>query len=397
VVQPNTEGFLDSVREVCSQVWGQEALEGSEIETKHLTLGITNQLFAVFVKPKKQGASPKSMLIRIFGAEGIIDRSIENALFASLAAVGIAPGYLGRFANGRCEEFLDGWANLGNADIRKPNISRVVAAKLAEVHAFSVPPPLQKHFDSTCSGVWSQLGSWIDVLEKTPVQDEAIADSLNQFYDKYFGGTGFPTLRARVKQLQEMAPKDAQIVFSHNDLLAFNIMRRCSNVTEGQDGVDDAETEARSNPSGASRDEELGLSDIKLIDYEYGCYNYRGFDVANHFCEWAGGSDDAKPLYEHFPTPEQQRLFCESYIDACAALGIQSRDRVKLDSSDSELEQAESELDKLLREVSFFVQVVHIYWTVWALNQARDEGIEGFDYISYAHRRFSEGLRRRTM
>jgi thiamine kinase-like enzyme len=26
--------------------------------------------------------------------------------------------------------------------------------------------------------------------------------------------------------------------------------------------------------------------DLFFIDYEYGCYNYRGFDFGNHFCEW---------------------------------------------------------------------------------------------------------------
>ncbi len=27
-----------------------------------------------------------------------------------------------------------------------------------------------------------------------------------------------------------------------------------------------------------------------IIDYEYACYNQRGFDIANHFCEWAAGN-----------------------------------------------------------------------------------------------------------
>lgn len=25
---------------------------------------------------------------------------------------------------------------------------------------------------------------------------------------------------------------------------------------------------------------------LLLIDYEYANYNYRGFDIGNHFCEW---------------------------------------------------------------------------------------------------------------
>lgn len=25
---------------------------------------------------------------------------------------------------------------------------------------------------------------------------------------------------------------------------------------------------------------------LRIIDFEYGSYNYRGFDFGNHFCEW---------------------------------------------------------------------------------------------------------------
>ncbi len=30
--------------------------------------------------------------------------------------------------------------------------------------------------------------------------------------------------------------------------------------------------------------------ELKLIDFEYGGPNYRAFDIANHFNEWAGGT-----------------------------------------------------------------------------------------------------------
>lgn len=48
------------------------------------------------------------------------------------------------------------------------------------------------------------------------------------------------------------------VVFSHNDMQEGNILIRQNS----------AKTE------------------LVVIDFEYCSYNYRGFDVANHFCEW---------------------------------------------------------------------------------------------------------------
>ena len=48
------------------------------------------------------------------------------------------------------------------------------------------------------------------------------------------------------------------IVFSHQDLL-------CGNILHAE-----------------------GWERVQFIDFEYGGYNLRGFDIANHFCEYAG-------------------------------------------------------------------------------------------------------------
>lgn len=430
VVHPNTDDFAAEVREVCRLLVEDSALEQADVSTKQLTLGITNQLFVVSVHTKSEGELKQRFLMRIFGAEGIIDRTIENRLFASLAEVGIAPGYLGRFANGRCEEFLDGWKNLGHADIRKPTLSPHIAAKLAEVHSFTVPAPLNEHFDSTRSGVWAQLKLWVDVLEKSPVSDSEVAAGIKSFAEKYFGGDGFPTLRSWICQLENEAPATAPVCFCHNDLLAFNIMRRLK-PTSSEDIAPTKDSAEASPPredddntlpeeTQGSQPEEIpapGPRDIQLIDFEYGCYNYRGFDVANHFCEWAGGSDDAKPLYEFFPSNEQQLLFCSAYLQARQTMAASAPsssartaptpiDRGGAGKSTAEVGSSpvvpsssidERELLSLLQEVRFFVPVVHVYWTVWALNQARDEGVDDFDFLLYAHNRYNEALRRNIL
>jgi ethanolamine kinase len=62
------------------------------------------------------------------------------------------------------------------------------------------------------------------------------------------------------------------LVFGHNDLLSGNIL------IMQQPGFDPA------NPDRDGR--------IVFIDYEYGAYTYRDFDIGNHFTEYAGFEGD---------------------------------------------------------------------------------------------------------
>ena len=58
--------------------------------------------------------------------------------------------------------------------------------------------------------------------------------------------------------------------------------------------------------SAVTREEKL-----VIIDFEYCSYNYRGFDVANHFCEWMYDyTFDKYPKFSYnpaaMPSVEQQ-------------------------------------------------------------------------------------------
>lgn len=39
---------------------------------------------------------------------------------------------------------------------------------------------------------------------------------------------------------------------------------------------------------------------LVLIDLEYACWSYRGFDLGNHFCEWATDFHQADCHVMHF-------------------------------------------------------------------------------------------------
>ena len=55
---------------------------------------------------------------------------------------------------------------------------------------------------------------------------------------------------------------------------------------------------------------------VNFIDYEYGDYNYREYDIANHFNEFVGMGDENGNLdYEKFyPSKDFQLLWIDEYF-----------------------------------------------------------------------------------
>lgn len=76
--------------------------------------------------------------------------------------------------------------------------------------------------------------------------------------------------------------RDFDIAFCHNDLLAPNVILNT----------------------------EEGAIPIRFIDFEYACYNYIGFDIANHFCEYQGYEFD----FSKYPSKEMQIQFIQHYL-----------------------------------------------------------------------------------
>lgn len=111
---------------------------------------------------------------------------------------------------------------------------------------------------------------------------------------------------------------------------------------------------------------------------EPGGWNFRGFDLANHFCEYAGFDFD---LDKWYPKRPAQELFFRPYLatvkgaswvaDTCAAASC-----------------TEEELfDAMYARVNQFALASHFFWGLWALIQARYSPID-FDFLQYGHDRF---------
>jgi ethanolamine kinase len=157
---------------------------------------------------------------------------------------------------------------------------------------------------------------------------------------------------------------------------------------------------------------------IQLIDFEYGGFNYAAFDIANHWNEYAGGTEPGTlPNYDWLPTMEQQRSFLKAYltqVHASEQKMQRQRERGTIVDSNAEAQNGEDmaneessqpqqpretdedettaddvgvDIDAWLWHVHLFQMANHMYWGLWAVNQAAAEGCEGFDYLLYASKR----------
>mmetsp|Transcript_2180 Transcript_2180/g.3144 ORF Transcript_2180/g.3144 Transcript_2180/m.3144 type:complete len:375 (+) Transcript_2180:154-1278(+) len=292
---------------------------GTVCSIEKVSGGITNDLYKVVIKSKK-------VLIRIFGAVGLIDRDEENSCYAALAEKGIAPPYYGRFANGR----IEGWLEMRPLETEELGLfTTQISKQLARLHTDFLA---KKDEEPT---MWTQLRSWMD--------QALLANFQTNFDIDRAAKLNLELLPADIEWLQHTAvPRDSKTAFCHNDVLAANVL--------------------------VSSDKR----DIQLIDFEYGGQNYVAFDIANHFNEYAGGTSTGIPNYGLYPSAEMQREFVEEYLRTALCK-----------------EPTFEEVNRLLGEVQPFVLVNHLYWGLWAVNQAAAEGTDNFDYLLYSKHRIN--------
>ena len=106
-----------------------------------------------------------------------------------------------------------------------------------------------------------------------------------------------------------IAAVNSPIVFSHNDLQGGNILR--SQVPE--------KTELNGEKPLSITEAEKKLT---VIDFEFCSYNFRAFDIANHWAEWMYDYTlEESPYYtikrEKYPSKEQQVAIHYHYPSFC--------------------------------------------------------------------------------
>ncbi len=105
-------------------------------------------------------------------------------------------------------------------------------------------------------------------------------------------------------------------------------------------------------------------NNIKLIDFEYSCILPRGFEIANHLCEYYGLD------YNHldYPSKEVRINLIKNYINN------DNENNIKFN-------------DEFLYIIDQYSLISHYFWGCWSIIQSKISDIN-FDYKQYAEHRF---------
>ncbi|KAJ3193778.1 hypothetical protein HK101_004089 [Irineochytrium annulatum] len=286
--------------------------KNTDVELKKETDGITKYDDLIAVITAVHRPSRTSVLVRTYGkgSDVLIDRKQEMQNMMVLAGLGMCPPLFGQFRNGLVYGFQEG-RPLSVDDMRDSKKSMLVADVLARWHQVELPGR------ERAPRLFETMRRWLSEVPET-------------FADRAKESVVFAT-RAQVSA-------ERRSVVSSPDVYA--IAKICV---------------------------------ISVIDYEYGCYNPRGFDIGNHFCEYAGFDCD----YSLYPSADAQRAWLRRYLYA----GVDG------DASPEAVEQ-------LRVEVNQYALSAHVFWGIWALVQGRISDLD-FDYNGYAQLRFREYIKRR--
>ncbi|KAK8647018.1 hypothetical protein V6N13_120776 [Hibiscus sabdariffa] len=303
---------LKAVLKAVASEWGDIINDMEEFEVVPLKGAMTNEVFQINW-PTTHGDLHQKVLVRVYGegVEVFFNRDDEIRTFECMSNHGQGPKLLGRFPDGRIEEFIHA-RTLSAADLRDPEISSLVAAKLRDFHYLDMPGPKDVL-------LWKRLRSWLGQAKKLCSPEAA----------KEFG---LDALGDEISILEKELSQDYQeIGFCHNDLQYGNIMM-------------DEETRA-----------------ITLIDYEYASYNPVAYDLANHFCEMTANYHSETPHildYTIYPDTEERRRFIRAYM------------------ASSGNEPSDAEVEQLLADAEKYTLANHLFWGLWGIISGHVNKIE---------------------
>ena len=333
-----------------------------DVDVSIISGGISNALYRVTLKrtlaspfdaaSKKCAVFAPVVVVRVYGenTEKFVDRDTEVETMRMLHRHGFGPEVLGVFGNGRVESFLSGKVCLEPGNLSREDVAVAIAETLARFHlissakrgragrtlkGFPVPRPSVDQINTP----FGKTRAWLETaktLEATyDAKQMVIYRALN--VDALLEEVG--KLEAKARALK------SPLAFTHNDLLSGNIM--------------------------VARTSKGAIESMTFIDFEYADWAPRGFDLGNHFCEYAGFDCD----YSKYP--DESGAFVRAYLRVFEG-GEPSAEEVK----------------RVVREANVFGLAAHLYWGAWSLLQARWSSID-FDYMSYAKLRFDEYYKRR--
>ncbi|XP_040827062.1 choline kinase alpha isoform X3 [Ochotona curzoniae] len=335
-------------------LWCKEFLPGAwrglREDQFHISVirgGLSNMLFQCSLPDTTDsiGDEPRKVLLRLYGAilqMGAEAMVLESVMFAILAERALGPKLYGIFPQGRLEQFIPS-RRLDTEELSLPDISAEIAEKMATFHGMKMP------FNKEPKWLFGTMEKYLTQVLRIKFTEEPKARQLQKFL-----AYNLPLELQKLRSLLESTP--SPVVFCHNDCQEGNIL-----LLEGR--------------------EHLEKEKLMLIDFEYSSYNYRGFDIGNHFCEWVYDySSEKYPFFRanlhKYPTRKQQLHFISSYLAAFQSNSANLRSEERAD-----VEEA------MLVEINRFALASHFFWGLWSIVQAKISSIE-FGYMEYAQARF---------
>lgn len=233
---------------------------------------------------------PAQVLLRLYGDHWKeSDMSVQIEIFSLLSSKELGPMLYGNFEDGRLEEFLPA-TSLTSAELMDHEISSIIARKLAKVHSLDVPR------SKTDTWILDRMHEFLASVREISYEYAPATQELNESTRQIAQKLLAVDFESEIKYIQDIlgrirTPK----VFSHNDLHQGNILLA---------------KHSKRRPTLKER--------LVFIDFEYCSYNYRAYDLANHFCEWCFEYDT--PEYPHFmffenrfPSEKIQHNFVRNY------------------------------------------------------------------------------------
>jgi ethanolamine kinase len=401
------------------------SLADDQITVRPLCGGISNLLFLLETKDIR---SDNSVIVRLFGdgTDAIIDRDRENTIIATLSKLNfLSPIFYGLFENGRVEGFFKGTRSLLPEEMYHPELMPRIAKALSSFNNVDLSAYIPN--EALCFLETDDFFRIISTIEFSDIVKQKAVDDLNLSsiladYNQFKAELLKKINDIDNKSLESCNFKDLGMKFAfekvvaHNDLLSGNILldttlktiKLNSNNSESENPATVFAVEVSEGAGGPSAKSSVDLSGLILIDFEYAGYNYRGYDIGNHFNEYAGFDFE---IVKYFPNSQQRMDFYIYYI-------YSSYGASKARSSESALSSAilrglpcpdintdsngdfaisypnESSSSSLIEFISGFDEATlylstlpNLFWGTWAIYQAFNSPID-FDYVGYAKKRF---------
>ncbi|XP_077913842.1 choline kinase alpha isoform X2 [Halichoerus grypus] len=335
-------------------LWCKEFLPGAwrglREDQFHISVirgGLSNMLFQCSFPDTVAtiGDEPRKVLLRLYGAilkMGAEAMVLESVMFAILAERALGPKLYGIFPQGRLEQFIPS-RRLDTEELSLPDISAEIAEKMATFHGMKMP------FNKEPKWLFGTMEKYLNQVLRIKFAGEPRVKQLHRLLHY-----NLPLELEYLRSLLESTP--SPVVFCHNDCQEGNIL-----MLEGRENSEKQR--------------------LMLIDFEYSSYNYRGFDIGNHFCEWMYDYNYAKyPFFRanilKYPTKKQQLHFISNYLAAF------HNEFENLSNEEKSIIEEE-----MLLEVNRFALASHFFWGLWSIVQAKISSIE-FGYMDYAQARF---------